>query len=963
LILFDASESIAGNPTSRITRFEWQVSDDTSGDGSSLSKIFSVAGSFDVTLAVTNDQNLTHTTTVTIKINEFTGPVELSGKILLSSIQHVDSDVNQYLSDPVSNNSFSAAQYRTIPSVTSGYVNEAGKGPDYTGTGNLTLSGDEYDVFKVTAAGGETVRLIIGDSDADLDLIIYDLNGDVIAYSVQPAGALDEIVRIPSDGGTFYIVVTPWEGASRYALSIDTSTTQSTTSIFSSDVDIIPGDVIVTFKEADFTLQGSGKQLEPFFLEPHLPISNAQRIKKITFGADQANALRSIPNQRPTYDLMLASDPTFLERKLLTCYLAKEMGRDPSIEFSEVNSLSHPQMTIPDDQYYQRQWHYRNINLPAAWDVEKGSSDVIIAVIDSGITKHPDLLDNLTSDGFDFISESSTSGDGDGIDDDPTDPGDGRDNEFCPSTTGSPTSSFHGTHVAGTIAASGNNDLGVTGVSWNSKLMDLRVCGCRGCATYDWLQALLYAAGLPNDSGLTPSQKADIINMSLGGTGFSPGAQDVIQRVRDEGVIIIASSGNDGHRDNPVNYPASYDGVISVGATGPDDQRSFFSSFNDYVDLAAPGGDLGRDSDGDGYPDGVFSTAATIEDGNTKYGYKFKQGTSMAAPHVSGVVALMKSVVDFKPMDLDSLIASGVLAIDMGEEGFDSQYGFGLINGRLAVDEARRVLTGGVIDDTPVLRSSVNEILFGATGSTAQIELRNIGTGDLQVESVSSSTDWMTIASPLSSNGLGVYDISVDREGLEEGVYAAEIEIRSNARSSQLVTIRVRMDVVVESLPDPEAGQMWINFYDVLNGQSNWRYWTRSSGGGNYYSFEGGIELPAGVYVLVAGTDPDNSGTIGETGEALGRFGGVRTPAYVVANKNISNLEFYVPYQQPVNNDTGAQTAAFGGIGGNKPGYCDKSCLNSFKLKALSATQLPSVCSNSDKQGENARLTEILSCD
>ena len=323
----------------------------------------------------------------------------------------------------------------------------------------------------------------------------------------------------------------------------------------------------------------------------------------------------------------------------------------------------------------------------------------------------------------------------------------------------------------------------------------------------------------------------------------------------------------------------------------------------------------------------------------------------------------MESVTDITPAEFDSLIASGSITIDLGVEGFDPQHGFGLINGRRAVDEASRILSGGTVEDSPILRVSRSNIAFGSTQTTSELELRNVGTGNLQVQSVSSDSSWLSIVAPVSDDGLGAYALSVDREGLEEGAYETDITIVSTASNTPSKVIAVRMDVVVEPPPEPDAGMMWINFYDVINGESNWRYWRRKSSGGDYYSFEGGIELPAGVYVVVAGTDPDNSGTIGEVGEALGRFGGVRTPTYIIANKDVGNIELYVPYQQPIAGSDESEASFTAGLDSFNERACDESCISKRTLNAPGVTRLPESCAASVMSDLRAGSDDIQSCD
>ena len=187
----------------------------------------------------------------------------------------------------------------------------------------------------------------------------------------------------------------------------------------------------------------------------------------------------------------------------------------------------------PDDIFYEDQWNLSAINLPEAWEYTTGSSNVVVAVVDTGVLMdHPDLAGQLTNDGYDFISDPDISLDGDGIDSNPDDPGDMMYGTH---------SSFHGTHCAGIVAAASNNGIGVSGVAWETKIMPIRVLGDGGVGTtYDVLQGVLYAAGLENDSDTVPSQPADVISLSLGGDGGAD--QYVYNQVRAQGIIVVAAS-------------------------------------------------------------------------------------------------------------------------------------------------------------------------------------------------------------------------------------------------------------------------------------------------------------------------------------------------------------------------------------------------------------------------------------
>ena len=326
---------------------------------------------------------------------------------------------------------------------------------------------------------------------------------------------------------------------------------------------------------------------------------------------------------------------------------------------------------------------------------------MIVAVIDTGVLlAHPDLDNQLTT-GYDFISNVQQANDGDGPDPDPNDPGD---------LAFGGSSSFHGTHVAGPIAAESDNAQGVAGVAWQSRIMPLRVLGIDGGTPFDVIQAVLYAAGMTNQSGTLPLQPADIINMSLGSNFSSQSEQAIVDQVRAAGVIVVASAGNDAS-DIP-SYPAAYNGVVSVAATTILNSAAPYSNFGATIDVAAPGGYNATDLNGDGIGDGVIS--AMGDDGSVgpvQFGYAALSGTSMAAPHVAGVAALMKAVhPNLTPDEFDNALAAGDLTDDLGTPGRDNIYGFGLINAQMAVLAALALATGQGSNPGPILTASASNL-------------------------------------------------------------------------------------------------------------------------------------------------------------------------------------------------------------------------------------------------------------
>ena len=526
-------------------------------------------------------------------------------------------------------------------------------------------------------------------------------------------------------------------------------------------------------------------------------------------------------------------------------------------------------------------------------------SSVRVAVIDTGIarsngTDHPDLI-GIFVDEYDFILYTDNSLDGDGIDPDATDPGDDPNGQF---------SSFHGTHVIGTIGAITNNGTGIAGVAGGNgsgvRIIPVRALGASGGYVYDIAQAVRYAAGLLNDSKTTPSQSADIINMSLGAPVDSVTLKNAVTAAYNAGVLIVASAGNEG--SSTLFYPAAYDNVISVSAVGPGGELAPYSSFGGTVDISAPGGDTGTDLTFDSYPDGVLSTLF-YHDGPDDYKstYSFYQGTSMAAPHVSGVAALLLAADEnLSPNDLKQILTS--TAIDLGNEGYDIYYGHGLVNAYNAVIEVKG--QSGTAFHSPVLYPFPRALKLDGTDPVGRLTLKNIGgSGAITVNDITEANDpegmVLTITPetgfPLSVEGTKWVDITLSTyaSGVEDDkTHYARLEITCDTSKKDYVYILYNKNGITSSYENEDVGNIFVVAIDPVSYKTVAQDVTTYSQ--NYiYNISG---LPPGSYVIAAGTDRDSDLGITDAGEAIGLYPvyGSWMPIDIGEGTHLTGIDFQV---------------------------------------------------------------------
>jgi serine protease len=382
--------------------------------------------------------------------------------------------------------------------------------------------------------------------------------------------------------------------------------------------------------------------------------------------------------------------------------MAETLQRQPEVLYAQPNFIR-PLKSVPNDPNYTQQWHFDAINLPRAWDINPGGrSEIIVAVLDSGLTTTTDTFAARIWTGRNFqlfaVPFSRAS------DFDHARVRQGREFGFSWVTPNGESLLFdaggHGSHVAGTISQHTNNQLGFAGVAYATTLLPLKVC-----TSYWDLQLQFGARGIPgivspfaggcSDDAMTEALRyaadngARIINISIGGPGAAPAVAEALRYAVGRGAFVAIAAGNEALDGNPTSYPAAYaqeiDGVVAVGAVNRALTRARYSNFGPYVELVAPGGDDGPSAN-DVWQVGPLQSDLRFEllsPRFDRYQSLGLSGTSMAAPHVAGVAALLYSQGITSPAAIEAALKK--FARDLGPSGRDDEYGFGLIDARAAL--------------------------------------------------------------------------------------------------------------------------------------------------------------------------------------------------------------------------------------------------------------------------------------
>lgn len=791
--------------------------------------------------------------TLTLVERPINGP-RISGRIEIEANARVDKDPADLL---VEYEISRLAQPEHLPSavILGGYV--SGTSGEYEGQSEkkFVFPKDIRDRYCIDLEPGQSVDVEFFTPEAGHSLrLIRALDAQVIgASSFETAPVQDEPRRLslslPADaeGGTYIVDVgaASQTGPSRYVLQ--TSPTARFTSLHWAPDDFRSGEAVVEMTAA---AQASAQQNRNQFsaLSLDQPLGNGQYKLTMPLSVQAYSGAKS----------------QLLDIKQRTIEWIEQLRRQPDIAAASPNYIFRGLSAFGavNEPLYPAQWHYPLINVPQAWQLApEGGGGIEIAVLDTGVFRgvdgwHEDLRPNLPDNcGSSTCLDTINGGD-------PVDPG---------SALGG--SVFHGTHVAGTIAASGNNGLGGAGVAPSARLLPVRVLDENGTGTLaDVITGINWAV----ENG------ADVINLSLGSSAAPPNLKTAVENAASAGVLIVAAAGN-APTQEPV-YPAGLDGVFGVGAVDGAGVLASYSSRASSVDLVGPGGDTGRDANQDGRADVVVSASGNEDTGAT---YAGLQGTSMATPHVAGVFALMKSL---NPQLSAAAMHALLGDITTGPSGpANPGYGAGIIDAALAVETASAGPLSLLLADPTLLK-------FERTITQQVLLLNQVGSsgGSIGAQSieVTSEVPWLQAGELSATDGGFSVPVAVDHEVLTEArAYRSYLTVTYSSGGQQR-SFKVPVIVPVSSaVAERDAGLHYV-LLQVADPDPGWseRYIAKASAQTALSAVDGVYRFNFGVtdasvedkalnearigetYFLVAGSDLDNDGVICTPGEACAEY-------------------------------------------------------------------------------------------
>ncbi|MCP4502155.1 MAG: S8 family serine peptidase [Deltaproteobacteria bacterium] len=460
-------------------------------------------------------------------------------------------------------------------------------------------------------------------------------------------------------------------------------------------------------------------------------------------------------------------------------------------------------MATPNDEYYPVQWHFAAAKIPTAWDITVGDDSVVMAVLDSGLVlEHPDVQGRWVQ-GADLISDPGVGGDGNGRDTDPTDPGDQAYGDG---------SSWHGTHVAGTLGAATNNGIGVSGVTWQGKILPVRTLGMGGQGVdFDILSGLAWAVGGQADDVPRNQNPAKVVNLSLGGPTDAQADQlwlDVVTEVLETRAeefgypIFVVAAGNE-DQDVQNSSPGNLSKVITIGATRYNGERASYSNWGVQVDVMAPGGETNEDLNQDTFGDGVLS----LFDSD----YNFNQGTSMATPHVTGIIGLMLAIDPSLQHDEVQLLLKNTAVI---EGQCNEGCGAGNVDATAAL-----LAIGGEVAQVPRISLDQNIVVFAAGQTKRDVNIVNVGAvaADFTITVSGAQGDLFTTSRTEGTVEAGAYfpiEIQLTRGEFEAGSANILVEGIGEAQG-QSFRVDVSFSDAEDPLPIRVINQVQVTAYSV----------------------------------------------------------------------------------------------------------------------------------------------------
>lgn len=782
---------------------------------------------------------------------------------------------------------------------------------------------DRFDYYRADLRANQVIFLDFRDpalpdsafnttNGIDLDLELLEDDGSTRVANSTANTSPYELIIVPEDG-EYVIEVEGFRGASTYTLSITDELPTVPVASFNLQATMIAGELSVertptsdlgraiaqthgqTFGVLNPAEPMIGGHIRQLPVDNYLISAHAQ-----AFGDMRTTAVR---HQDPAVETFNTA-PDYADKIALTD-LVKALN---ALEGAETFKIRHQKTTAqtlpssdpvpnPDLQWalYQVDWD----DVPTS--TFTAQSPALIAVLDSGFfTAHPELAPVLIDERDFATAQSSGQSAEDGFDADaeaevdptqPRNPDSPEDSTEC--------FTFHGTHVASTALAPRGNG-GIVGVYPGAELMAIRLGReipptCR--RIFDDTQAIRYAANLSNAAGVFPPRRADVINMSYGGMFFDAATAAAVELAADEGVILIASAGNDGNSVEGLfpSYPAAYPNVVAVGSTNEATigsgntiidapARSSFSSSYPEVDIAAPGGfsTPNRDRNGDGFVDTTYSATATLNASETGFDadFGFIAGTSFSSPHVAGGAALMKAIApELTHADFEAFLANGDLTVDAGETGKDNEFGYGVMSLPKMVAAAQTFAATGAAPTPPTTTAfSPRDLTAGQALSSVDIEVRKLGDGALQVTGVAGSDTTIAgqsfvsvFAEDVDGAGFGRYQILIDRGALPSGARTASVTFSFSDGSSRTaeISLTTPSNLTVDTAPVTVQLQRANGGGTSFTTVAETTLANGLSPAPEAFSFQ---DVDAGSYRLVYGTDLDNDGTLCDAGEVCGVF-------------------------------------------------------------------------------------------